>query len=462
MQIINKFLNLIRSHGETKPRLQIGVVGDAMVDEYYKVDINRISPEYPIPIYNLESDTPLYATPGGAGNLCLQFVHFPVDVSLMSLLDVMTADMYRGFRINVANSVGVFGPIPTKKRYYQGNHPVLRLDIEQADYGSPRIAENRADLNKKVQDATQDILLYSDYGKGVFADFPSYIPEGKTVIVDPKKGPINKWRGATIIKPNAKEARELTGTSCVEKQCDIFIGETNCRAVLITQGSEGVVGRIDGQPFEYRLKSNTFVKSPIGAGDCYLAFLSMAIGVGMSIAEAAELACEASRVFVSHRTPNRLHNDPVAIDQLVPLSRNKIGVLPSLGKWVFCNGCFDNLHAGHVSLLNRAKALGDKLIVAVNSDESVTRIKGSNRPIIPLNDRMEMLAALECVDSVLSFEEDVPLELIKSLNIDILVKGMDWEGKEIIGREFVKEVVLLPIHKNISTTKIEEKIKNSE
>lgn len=462
--MLSKFLKLIQ---ERPNRLRIGVVGDAMVDEYYKVETNKISPEYPIPIYNLEKDRPLYKTPGGAGNLCMQFAYFPIDVNLMALLDVDAADLYRNFSINVTNSVGFYGPVPKKKRYYQGNYPVVRIDVEQEDYGYERvrITEYRAKLNESIQQSTQDVLLYSDYGKGVFAEFPSFIPDNIPVIVDPKKGPLNKWRGATIIKPNAKEARELTGATSAEKQCEIFMNETNCKAVLITQGAEGVVGRIGDDFFEYKLKGTVPVKSPIGAGDCYLAFLGMAIGVGMSIEEAAIVACEASKLFVSYRPmlENSLHNEPLSVGQLVPDdTKNKIRVLPALGKWVFCNGAFDALHAGHVHLLKKAKKLGDKLIVAINSDESVARIKGKNRPIIPLADRMEMLAALECVDSVLSFDEDTPLELIKTLKPDILVKGNDWEGKEIVGSEFVKEVVFIPRLRDISTTKIEEKIKSNE
>jgi D-beta-D-heptose 7-phosphate kinase/D-beta-D-heptose 1-phosphate adenosyltransferase len=460
MQRIKKFLKLIEAK-----RLKVAVVGDAFVDQYFKVDEIKMSPEFPIPVLKRETEYASYYMPGGAGNLALQFKHFPVDVNLLTMLDSDATICYKSFGFKVDNCIDFRGRVPRKKRYYHNGFPVIRIDVEEKDHGlEKRIADKaRNEICYKAGSLEEEIVLFSDYDKGVFDGRPlsEYKIKGMT-IVDPKKGPLEKWYGCTIIKPNAKEAEELTGEDKWQKQCDVIMDKTNCAMVVITHNKFGVVGKCGGNYFEYRPKTGP-VHCVIGAGDCYLAFLAMAIGVGMEFIEAAELACDVSSIYVQSRSTSYgqgYHSDPIQKCHLVPVKDKFAYPLKNNGVMVFANGCFDLLHAGHIDLLTKAKALGDVLVVGVNSDESIRKIKGVNRPIIPLQQRMQMLAALEAVDHVIPFEDEIPLDLIRELTPNILVKGVDWVHKEIIGADLVDEVVIIPFSVDVSTSKIEQKIQS--
>jgi D-beta-D-heptose 7-phosphate kinase/D-beta-D-heptose 1-phosphate adenosyltransferase len=217
-----------------------------------------------------------------------------------------------------------------------------------------------------------------------------------------------------------------------------------------------LVGIIDGEWFEYSPQKKIEAISVIGAGDCFVAFLALALGCGFDIAESAEIAFEAGAVYVQ-----RKYNKPVSPSDLISSSKKvDVSLLRKMDcKLVFTNGCFDILHVGHLELLRKAKTFGDKLVVAVNSDESIQRLKGDGRPINCLEDRMEMLASLEFVDFVVSFEEDTPYNLIQEIMPEVLVKGKDWNGN-VVGSDLVKQVEIVEMIPGRSTTKIIEKVKD--
>lgn len=446
MKALKNFLKRVEA---TKTPRRIAVVGDMMIDEYYSVSVNRISPEFPIPVMQSVEDKPVFVVPGGAGNVCMQFKHFPVNVSLFSFIDSYSGKILRDNLISTDFCVNLdSGKVPLKQRYYHKEFPLCRNDIEQVNYGlsEAELKSKQIELFNNFQSAhAPDVVIFSDYHKGVFVgestQWSSY--EKAITIVDPKKGPANRWKGCSILKPNAKEAKELTGTDNWEEACDILARATDCTAVVITQAGDGVVGKVLDREFCYHPQKTTPTDSVIGAGDCFMAFLAMCLSYQMDIIEAVEVAFEAGRLYVQNK-----HNAPVSQDILRKIS-DPYGYkyfLPQVreGKWVLTNGCFDILHAGHIELLRYARSLGDKLIVAVNSDESIKNLKGLDRPIIPLEQRMKILSALDCVDCVVAFDEPTPYNIIKSIMPEIIVKGPDYKIEDVVGHDLAQVVIWRP------------------
>lgn len=476
MEAIKSFL---KKNSECKVR--VAVVGDAMVDEYYYVIANRVSPEFPIPVMlSANHGTPTLVVPGGAANVCGQFAHLNAEVNFFGFIDDY------GERVMKNNFQGCVKlpediNIPIKRRLYHKEFPLCRWDIERKNYGwgdapAGEIAiRQHQDMlfDKFLTSPAFDAIILSDYDKGVFAldGKKRWVKEERPTIVDPKRGPLEQWEGCYIFKPNNKEAKELSGCDKWREQCKYFHHILRCKAVVITQGGDGVVGTIDGRPFEYRPVKRASVESVIGAGDCFISFLAMGVAHHMDLEEVFALAFEAGAIYVQkkHNEPVYPHEllkliDPIEAKFAMPAEKAVGSVMvgyssPRNYKLVFTNGCFDILHSGHVALLQHAKSLGDKLVVAVNSDESVRKLKGDCRPVISLKERMRMLAALECVDFVVSFEEETPYNVIKKIRPEVLIKGTDWQGN-IVGSDFADEVVTYPLVPNLSTTRIVERIKN--
>ena len=453
MNIIKKFLEK-----NANSKICINVIGDPIIDEYYDVSVNRISPEFPIPVYKSVNENSVSGiVPGGAANVAFQFKHFNVNLELICLLSSLSQIIYdsRGIKTNYSKIVGNMS-IPTKKRIYSQNIPLCRWDLERENFGLDDIKKHLLDLN--IPDS--DINIFSDYNKGMFSYpwFRKFFKNSKS-IVDPKNNNIDLWQDCTIFKPNSIEAKQFSDRKNWHDQIDYFMNSLRCDSVVITQGGQGVVAK-ELDYFEYKSK-NSFSdpRSVIGAGDCFCSFLAMAVARGFNLQEACEIAFEAGAIYVK-----RDLNKPVSPAELWLATGSKIVTCPEIlanrnFKLSFTNGCFDLLHGGHLSSLKYASQQGEKLCVAINSDESVKKIKGENRPIMQLHDRLSILENLEFVDYIIVFDDETPIEIIKSIEPDVIVKGAEYENKAVIGREFCKEVRFAPTYGNMSTTNIIAKIK---
>jgi D-beta-D-heptose 7-phosphate kinase/D-beta-D-heptose 1-phosphate adenosyltransferase len=479
MNVLEEFLKL----DIEGPAINVGVVGDAMVDEYFNVRVKKISPEFPIPVMHSNTDES-EDYPGGAANVAYQFKHFNVKAKLIAFTDADADAAFKNKGVNTELCVNIGNKIPRKRRFYSDDFPTYRWDVEQANYGLADIDKKCFELYERAQSAEAfNVMIFSDYNKGVMSKYVDLlIPEVPISVVDPKTGDLDRWRGCTVFKPNAQEALALTGCSSVLDAGMMLLDRLKCEAVIITQAGKGVTVfdhysptfgvHDDGGVYEIRpTEKLPPAESVIGAGDCFTAFLAMALARGMGIRAAAEVAWRMGVLYVRNR-----HNKPLGRDDVMksfnPAASKIIVGCPEdcLGrnyppykrdyKLVFANGCFDVLHSGHLATLRFAKSCGDRLVVAVNSDESVAQLK-PGRPFVKLEDRMEMLASLEFVDYVVPFFEKTPLEIIKRIKPDVIVKGAEYEKEKIVGYGLA-EVVTAPMVEGLSTTGLIEKIKATD
>ncbi len=464
-------------------KTRVLVVGDVMLDRYWTGETERISPEAPVPIVRVSER---HERPGGAANVAVNLASLGCGADLIGVI----GDDEDGLRlIELLEESGVrqelfvdpgFRTI-SKLRVLSRHQQLVRLDFEEAPRGSWNDAWGSR-LTDRLQSA--QLLILSDYGKGSLNRTSEWIEkakkQGKGVIVDPKGRDFAKYRGATLLTPNRAEFEAVAGV-CPE-QSDLESRGQRLRAdlaldgLLITLGEEGMLlieasGKILALPAEAHE-----VADVTGAGDTVAATLGAVLAAGAGLEEAARLANRAAGLVVAKLgaaqvTAAELLEAPAihpassgVVDQetLILLVRD----FRSRGfRLVMTNGCFDLIHAGHVRYLAEARALGDALVVAVNSDRSVRALKGSGRPVIPLEQRMAVLAALGSVDWVVPFDEETPERLICRLLPDILVKGGDWKPESIAGATCVERaggsVKVLPYLKGHSTTRIIEAIRNS-
>lgn len=437
-------------------RPKISVVGDSMLDEYYEVSADRLSPEFPIPVMLSPDGKPFKVALGGAANVCAQFKNFNFDVNLFSL----TNETIKHIRGSIGMDGCIFSRrVPVKRRFYSGDFPLCRMDVESLKYGleEDQLAVLQSKIFDNLRSRSADIVVFSDYGKGLFHGIhglPSTVNPDCITIVDPKEGPVEKWKGCTIIKPNSKEAKTLTGASDWRAQCDILTRRTGCQAVVITQEGSGVVGNVMGSWFEYRPEFQSDPVSVIGAGDCFIALLAMCMAHFIDIKKAVEIAFKGCSSYVK-----RPFNAPISP---VDLESGKIVSSLSLAgrdfSLAFTNGCFDILHPGHVALLEFAKSKADRLVVALNSDESVKKQGKSHALVNDLETRKAMLASLGCVDYVVDFDDDTPEKIVERLRPEVLVKGSDWPNPA--GSQFAGEVCLFDKVGDYSTTGMIEKIRS--
>lgn len=448
------------------PRLKIAVLGDSMIDEYYDVQVKRISPEYPIPILQSENDEP-QIVPGGAANVVCQFSNFNVDASLVSLIDAEATKLFAksGMQINSACQI-IENKIPRKKRFFSDNFQLSRIDFEKPNYGlSDNNLHNAVNyLMRHFSQQHYQVVVFSDYGKGIFNYFDnSILTKFPITIVDPKSGDITKWKGCTVFKPNREEALRLSGKKTVH-EAGIYLSEFLGSSVVITEAAKGVSVFENGNVHEIRPHVGPAIaESVIGAGDCFVAFLSMFLARGFTLVESAEMAFRAGTLYVLNK-----RNKPITKNDLLfsidhvgskIISFDDCGFLQDRKfKLVFTNGCFDILHRGHIESLKFAKSQGDQLAVGVNSDSSVGKLK-EGRPINSIKDRVSLLAACEYVDYVVVFDDENPLKLIQKIRPDVVVKGSDYKEEDIVGYGIVPEIKRCPLVEGISTTKIIEKIK---
>jgi D-beta-D-heptose 7-phosphate kinase/D-beta-D-heptose 1-phosphate adenosyltransferase len=435
--------------------LTINVIGDVLIDEYYQVEVDRISPEFPIPIHCSSTEEPYKVLCGGAANVAMQFRNFDVKTNLISLISPKMQDICEANGINTEYSIvskNVKNPI--KKRFYKDFHPLIRWDIEQPNFGL-------SDIQKHLNNITipdSDINIFSDYDKGLFSTnwHKKYLKQSKS-LVDPKKN-LNIWEGCYLFKPNSVEAKRFVNKEKVEDQLKWLQALLGCDSVVITNAGEGVSAIDNDKKIHYVIPNNKPVKpeSLTGAGDAYIAFLAMALGIGVDLKEAISIAFEAGTKYVSNRYNKPLNpSDFFVKDKLITnpaVLRNRDFNL------VWTNGCFDfGLTSGHIECLKFAKTQGDKVVVGLNSDASIARLKGNGRPILPLKDRINILSSLESVDFIVCFEEDTPLQTIEKIIPNTIVKGGDYKKENVAGNK-ISNVVIFDYIEGISTT---EKIRRT-
>lgn len=465
MQLFSDFLKA-DSNGA---RVKIGIVGDAMVDEFMDVDIKKISPEFPIIVVQSEEENYQFL-PGGAANAAFQFKHFNVEANLFSFVDDEALQVFQQSGLKSEGLVEIAYKIPRKRRLYSQGIPINRIDFESANYGySEELVGLRSqDVFKKlISTSNFDSVILSDYNKGLFVGFDNKIIQNfKNTIVDPKCGDISRWYGCTVFKPNQEEALRLSCKSNIYDAGRYFLDQLCCQAVVITMAGQGVcVFKRNCDPVEIKpRKKLAQAESVVGAGDCFAAFYAMSLSRGFNFDQSAEISFHAGSLYVQNK-----HNKPLTpfefrasfdacgskfIDDPEKFFANK------KHKLVFTNGCFDfGLTAGHVECINFAKTCGDKLVVALNSDASVHRLKGEGRPILPFADRVKIISSMQHVDYVVGFDEDTPLKLIERINPDIIVKGGDYTKETVVGNHLA-EVIIFDFVDSLSTTQKIEKFKS--
>lgn len=471
---------------------KILVIGDAMLDVYHFGEVNRISPEAPVPVF-LETEKKRHV-PGGAANVAVNIAAIGVAVDLCA---VVGKDEAAGTLMSLLNAQKVGTHLiceseerrTTNKLRYIGpnNQQILRADTENAGDISHEMVEDK--LRKVSESAGQyGLFLLSDYKKGLLTEetVQAFIRIAKKhripVLADVKDKNFLKYRNVTLVKPNRKELADLTGmpTATMEEVADAakyLCGAVSSRYVLTTLGAEGML-LVEGDCVVKEVKSAAKeVYDVTGAGDTSIAYLAAGLVLGKDIVKAMEISNYAAGLQVSKVGTSIVYPEEVfsAMEKEAGKEGKRLDFYHAEGlaslkrkqtagsRVVFTNGCFDILHAGHVSYLMEAKKLGDILVVGVNSDGSVKRLKGEGRPVNSLEDRLLLLSALECVDYVAAFEEDTPLELIKKVEPDVLVKGGDYRAETVVGAREVMEkggtVRILPFVDGKSTTGMIEKIR---
>lgn len=469
---------------------KILVVGDVMLDTYHFGQVNRISPEAPVPVF-LETGSERHV-PGGAANVAVNIAAIGVPVDLCTVVgDDENANKLKDLLHERNVDTGLFCTDgkrrTTEKLRYIGpnNQQILRADTEDtSDIAFEVIRSQIGIITSEIEE--YGLFLLSDYGKGVLTEEAAqalirlanenHIP----VLVDVKDKSCQKYRNATLLKPNRKELAELTGMctdteEAVVAAAEYLCGAASCRYVLTTLGAAGMFLVERGNVTKTVKSAAREVYDVTGAGDTSIAYLAAELALGKDMAEAVEIANYAAGLQVAKvgtsivypeevaRAMNCAGGDDKRLDFYHAEGLARLKEKQRVGrKVIFTNGCFDILHAGHITYLSEAKRLGDILVVGVNSDASVRRLKGEDRPVNTLEDRLTLLSALECVDYVVMFEEDTPLEIIKKIEPDVLVKGGDYRIDAVVGaREMAargKEVKVLPFVAGKSTTGIIERM----
>lgn len=459
---------------------KILIIGDIMLDRYYFGNVSRISPEAPVPVVAVEKD--IY-TLGGAGNVannisnlnayCKILSTASEDISgrnLKNLLKNINCDYFF-----VDNGV----PTTTKLRVIGEKQQIVRVDFEEVRQLSPKATDiYKENILKEIEQYNSVVI--SDYGKGVCTEEMCnfIITQSKKynipVIIDPKGSDWTKYYGATIVTPNVKELSEVAGISIKNNDYDIIsVGREirekyNIKYLVVTRSEKGIT-IISNNEYKHIPTTAMEVFDVSGAGDTVVATMASALGAGYNLEETVELANSAAGVVVG-----KVGTAPILIDELrfamnctthskiIPYDKINLVIEKERlkgKKIIFTNGCFDIIHRGHVDYLIKAKALGDTLILGLNSDSSVKRLKGETRPINNEYDRAFILSALEAIDYITIFTDDTPLELIKIIKPDVLVKGGDYKANEVVGREHAKSVEIIKFIDGYSTTNTINKMK---
>lgn len=461
------------------------VVGDVMLDRYWHGATSRISPEAPVAVVKVQNTKD---SPGGAANVALNLAALGTAASVVGLL----GDDETGRKLETSlNAAGVLcdfhrvadKPTITKLRVISRHQQLIRLDFEE-----PFAAEDAANLEAKVEALLDNVsvLVLSDYKKGALSQVQRLIQLARKaqvpVMVDPKGDDFTIYRGATLLKPNLHEFEAIVGHCASEQQLvekgQKLLDELELESLLITRGEHGMTLLRKGEVEQHFPARARDVFDVTGAGDTVIAVVAAAMAAGSPLPEAVALANVAAGLAVAKLGTAAISAPELrreiqldgGIDRGV-MTRQQLLLAVADAKAhgeriVFTNGCFDIIHAGHVGYLKQAKEQGDRLIVAINGDASVTRLKGQGRPINPIDRRMAVVAGLESVDWVVSFDEDTPESLLRELQPHVLVKGGDYGVDQVVGAEIVRayggEVRVLGLEENCSTSAIVSKIQQQQ
>lgn len=470
------------------------VVGDVMLDRYIWGKVRRISPEAPVPVVQVQRTT---ETLGGAGNVAFNLVSLGCRVTAVGVCGNDAA--MRALRVLLGEKgivdrlvIDDLRPTITKTRVMSQKQQMLRMDEESTQPLAPHVAEKVRTAVLEALKSSHTVVL-SDYGKGLFAD-DAFVQEiidaarrqGIPVLVDPKGTDWQRYRRANGITPKTAELEAVVGLTLEETEEKLVSSARQIRNrldldwLLVTRGALGMC-LIDSQNTPVLIPAQAReVYDVSGAGDTVIATLAAAMAAGMPLVDAARTANLAAGIVVG-----KLGTQPILFSELsaalkldrqqqdYPHSAAKItdlgAALVKTREWraagariVFTNGCFDLLHPGHISLLYQARAFGDRLVVGLNTDASIKRLKGNGRPILSKQDRAAILSALECVDMVVHFDEDTPLRLIEVIRPEILVKGSDYTPDQVVGKEMVESyggcVRLVDLIQGYSTTQLTQKV----
>ncbi|KUJ76003.1 bifunctional heptose 7-phosphate kinase/heptose 1-phosphate adenyltransferase [Thiomicrospira sp. XS5] len=466
-------------------KTKILVVGDVMLDQYWSGRAGRISPEAPVPVVKVADED---VRAGGAANVALNIADLGAEVQLMGIVgrDSFGEQLSQVLKDADLTSDWVYSEAGTicKLRVLSHHQQLIRMDFENAV--PEKDAQALAELVAS-QVSAFDVVVISDYAKGALQYVEKMIEAAKKqnvpVLIDPKGDDFTRYSGATLVKPNQGEFELIVGACPTEQDVvergEKLIRDIDIEALLVTRSEHGMALVEQGAKPTLLKSQAQEVFDVTGAGDTVIATLATAFGSGMSLPDSVRLANEAASIVVrkvgtSTVTRVELEEQVYASQRhqaYMSMSEDEVEALIRLAqekgeKVVFTNGCFDLLHSGHVRYLNEAAKTGDRLVVAVNSDESVKLLKGDSRPIVPLEGRMELLSALSCVDWVVPFGEETPERLICKLKPDVLVKGGDYKPDEIAGAQCVwengGEVAVLSFWDGYSTTNMVDKIQAQE
>lgn len=464
-------------------RTRVMCVGDVMLDRFVYGAVERISPEAPIPVLRVVRE---HAMAGGAGNVAANLTGLGAAVHFLTVVgdDEAGAELRGLIRQAIGNDDGIVveprRPTTQKSRFLAGGQQLLRADRETA---GPITEATEAALLAAVDAAIGDCgaVILSDYGKGVLsghviAGIIAHAGKaGVPVVVDPKGSDYRRYRGAAVLTPNRKELAQATGLPVatdaeVAAAAGALLERCGVGAVIATRSEQGMSVIEPGRPPHHLPAEAREVFDVSGAGDTVAAVLSAALAAGATLVEAAQLANAAAGIVVGkvgtavvrgsellaalHQAEWRRGEAKVAT---LAEAVDRVRRWRQRGQRVgFTNGCFDLLHPGHLSLLNQSRAACDRLVVGLNSDDSVRRLKGPTRPVQGEAARAQVLASLEAVDLVVTFDEDTPLTLIESLHPDVLVKGADYRIDQVVGADVVQsyggKVVLAELVAGQSTT----------
>jgi len=462
--------------------VHIWIVGDVMLDEYLLGTTDRVSPEAPVPVMRVRGSE---YRPGGAANVARQVATLGAGATLVGTIGADSAgerlrhickDAGIGIRTLVTDAQR---PTTRKMRVLSQSQQLLRLDWEETNECASEVTQHL--LKALVAEPPPDAIILSDYSKGVLTRemiagvFRARGDRPAPVIVDPKRKDLRHYLGASIIMPNLREFESAAGRafdpddrSSMATVAQEMANRLGAEAIIVTMGGRGMLvaparGTDTAIPAMRRA-----VYDVTGAGDIATAVLSVAIAAKASLVAAAEIANAAAGISVGHV-------GTVAVDcpslksalsgALVSKIVTRAELASRADEWrmsgkriVFANGCFDLLHAGHLALLRGAAAFGDIVVIAVNSDSSVRRLKGDGRPVVGQSERAALLAALTYVDAVTVFDEDTPLDIIREVRPHTLVKGADYRNKEVVGGDLVRRlggrVALIPLVPEKSTSAV--------